>query len=257
MTRIGASGAVALGHDDGPRPPAPSDASEVFEADWHVYRQLVDNNYLFHREAYATLRRRVLRSWKGQYRILDLACGDASSMTSALHRTPVRSYFGVDLSVEALSLAATNLARLKCSVELRRADFAEAVRSWSRPVDLVWIGLSLHHFRTSEKLDIIRAIGRILKPDGLLVIYENTAREDESRDGWLRRWDDQRPVWSALSDAAWRRITGHVHACDYPETPSVWRKLGRDAGLSEATELWRTPTDLFRMYAFVAGKSNL
>ena len=50
------------------------------------------------------------------------------------------------------------------------------------PVDVVWIGLSLHHLRTAEKLAVLRAIRTILGEDGHLFIYEATSPDSEDRD---------------------------------------------------------------------------
>jgi hypothetical protein len=48
------------------------------------------------------------------------------------------------------------------------------------------------------------------------------------------------------------RMKVHVHTNDFPETNSDWYALGREAGFHQVTELFLTPTDLFRMYCFTA-----
>jgi SAM-dependent methyltransferase len=86
------------------------------------------------------------------FRFLDLACGDASATVRGLNGTDVAHYFGVDISKPALDLATE---RLKATVTLQQGDFVDVVRDWSKPVDVVWIGQSLHHLRSAAKLALM------------------------------------------------------------------------------------------------------
>lgn len=227
-------------------------AQTLFQEQWQIYRKLVDHNYLFHREAYGRLHHVLRDEVEASFRFLDLACGDASAVVSALQGTAIATYHGIDLSPAALALAAENLAALECPVTLEQRDFAAAVRGWREPVDVVWIGLSLHHLPTPEKLAVMRAVRRIVGETGRFLIYEDTSRAGETRAEWLARWDAQRPDWTAYSDAEWEAITGHVHADDFPEADATWHELGHAAGFSQVAELYAAPTDLLRLYHFRA-----
>jgi hypothetical protein len=120
-------------------------------------------------------------------------------------------------------------------------------------VDVVWIGLLLHHLCTPEKLAVLRDIRGIVRSGGLLVIYEPTSPDGEDRAGWLRRWDAQQPSWPAYTPAQWERFTAHVHAADYPETVSGWRALAGAAGFATVREVFATPSDLLRLYLLRPG----
>jgi hypothetical protein len=50
---------------------------ELFVSSWDVYRKMVDNDYLSHRGAYATLRTVLLERENAPFSFLDVACGDA------------------------------------------------------------------------------------------------------------------------------------------------------------------------------------
>jgi SAM-dependent methyltransferase len=221
----------------------------IFQQEWRIYRTLVDQNYLFHREAYACLHQVLVEDVRHPFRFLDIACGDATASVDALTGTQLTHYYGIDLSAAALELARQSLAVLECPVTLDQADFVEALSAWSAPVDVVWIGLSLHHLQTPEKLEVLGAIRRILGPDGLFLIYEDTSPDGEDRDSWLRRWDDQQPLWTAYLPHEWETMTAHVHAADFPETASRWASLGHEAGFAEVQEVYVAPSDLFRLYA--------
>ena len=231
-----------------------ADAStvELFQQDWKLYRKMVGNNFLFHREAYAALHEVLVNDAAQPFRFLDIACGDASASAGALRGTRVVHYHGIDFSGTALELAGKALAELDCTVKLEQRDFIEALTNGVEPVDVAWIGLSLHHLQGMEKLAFMRAVRAVLSPGGLFLIYENTSPDGEDRGDWLRRWDLQKPFWTAYSEDEWNAMATHVHAADFPETDATWRKIGHDAGFAAVREVYAAPTDLFRLYCFAA-----
>ena len=226
-------------------------AEEQFAKAWGTYQKLVDNDYVFHREVYRILRRILVEDVKRPFRFLDLACGDARGVVGALEATPIAHYHGVDLSQPALDLAAQALEALDCAIELDRRDFVAAMADRPEPADLVWISLSLHHLETPHKQVIMREVLGILDDAGAMVIYEPTSREGESRAGYLARFvATNRPLWRALDAAEWAEIEDHVTRCDLPEPASIWQQLARDAGFTRVEELFKAPTDLYRMFRF-------
>jgi SAM-dependent methyltransferase len=223
----------------------------VFDSAGDVYRKMVENDYLNHRDVYACLRERLVDATP--FRFLDVACWTAECSADALAGTPITAYYGIDLVDAALAEAERILRRrLECPVHLVAGDYVPTLAAWSEPVDIVWIGLSLHHQDTSGKLEVMRDIRRILAAGGCLLIYENTSRDGEDRDGWLARWDGQRDDWTAYSPAEWQAMRDHVATFDHPETLSSWRDLAAAAGFAPPEELYCCPTDLFRMFAFRA-----
>ncbi|MFN8660989.1 MAG: class I SAM-dependent methyltransferase [Thermomicrobiales bacterium] len=166
-----------------PRDRAQDSSQAVFQQAWHIYRVLVDENYLFHREAYACLHHILRAEIDRPFHFLDVACGDATASVGALEGTAIAKYSGIDLSTAALALARQTLAALDCPVTLEQADFVERLPTWSVPVDVVWVGLSLHHLQAPEKLAVMRAIRAILPRDGRFLFYDNTSPDDEARVG--------------------------------------------------------------------------
>lgn len=227
-------------------------AQTLFQRQWQIYRKLVENNYLFHREAYDRLHRILVDEAVQPFRFLDVACGDASASIVALKGTRIAHYHGIDSCKTALELASETLESLACPVTLDQSDFVEALRDRSEPVDVAWIGLSLHHLLTPEKLTVMRQMRSLVGVHGLFLIYEDASPDGEDRDAWLRRWDLQKSSWTAFTGEEWQAVTAHVHAADFPETASQWNSLGYEAGFGRVRELFVSPTDLFRMYCFEA-----
>ena len=173
----------------------------VFHRQWSIYRKMVDHNYLFHREAYGCLHEILRDEAAKPFRFLDLGCGDAGPVVGALAGTEIAQYHGIDQSAAALDLARAALTALPCPATLEQRDFAEALGDRPAAADIVWIGLSLHHFQAPEKLAAMRAIRDIVGERGMLLIYEDTSPDGEDRAEWLRRWDLQQPTWAAYSTA--------------------------------------------------------
>jgi hypothetical protein len=72
----------------------------------------------------------------------------------------------------ALDLASKALEALACPVTLEHRDFVEALRNRPEPVDVAWIGLSLHHLRAPAKLTLMLEIRGVVGDRGLFLIYE-------------------------------------------------------------------------------------
>ena len=119
-------------------------------------------------------------------------------------------------------------------------------------MDVAWIGLSLHHLQTPDKLNVMRQMRSVVGDRGHFLIYENASPDGEERDAWLRRWDNQKPCWTALAPEEWDAGRAHVYANDFPETTSRWHALGSQAGFGLVRELFVAPTNLFRVYCFRA-----
>lgn len=242
MTANDSSGATA--------PVADPSTVSMFQQEWQTYRKMVENNFLFHREAYATLHDVLVNEVARPFRFLDVACGDAGNSAATLAGTKVTHYRGIDFSALALDIARQNLAGLGCEVALEQRDLLTGLGGERGSTDVVWIGLSLHHFNGDHKIPLMREARSLLAPDGMLLVYENTCRDGEDRDSWMARWDLQRPIWTAYTPAEWTSMAAHVHAADFPETHANWQRLGRAAGFTTVRRLFLSPPELFAVYCF-------
>ena len=212
-------------------------------------QKVVAGNYYGHRQAYNVLHEVLLNEAKDGFVFADLACGAAPFSAEALAGTGVARYVGVDISKPALEVAKETLAPLTCPIELRCQDFVEAIDAWEGQLDVVWIGLSLHHLRTSEKRAFIRKIQRLLPRDGLFLIWEPTCLESEDREVWVERLS-QNLKGLPLSDDEFAAYDSHQRASDFPETAATWKGMAREAGFERADELFVAPDQFTGVYLF-------
>jgi len=233
------------------KPVVDGQAIEVFRHQWQVYRRMVDKDYFAHRDVYRILHRILREAVARPFRFLDLACGDAGGIVDALRDTMVCSYHGIDLSEAALGLASRNLAVLGCRVELEERDFVEAMRERPPSGDVIWIGLSLHHFTPSVKRELMAAARRVVGNDGLFLIYEPTLREAETREDYIGRAERSiRALTTTLRRNEMDEVVRHVRTCDLPETASTWTAMAQEAGFDWVQQLFAGPDDLFALFSF-------
>ena len=228
-------------------------ALNQFQQQWATYGKLVSENSLSHREVTGILHTTLVDEFALPFNFLDIACGDASIMPEALLDVPVRHYHGIDLSQPALELAAANLDELPCEVDLDHRDFYEALTSRTEHADVAWCSLSIHHLKTGNKLDVFKAIRDALGIGGIFLLYEPTRIDNEDRAGYLERFQQTtHQLWSYLTEREWRQILDHVSTCDYPESAADWLEIGEEAGFSSGQEIFKDPTDFYRLFRFDA-----
>jgi SAM-dependent methyltransferase len=223
---------------------------ELFAKGLATYQKVVAANYMAHEQVYNALHKVLLNEAKDGFVFADLACGTAPLSAAALAGTGVARYIGIDISKPALDVAKKALAPLSCPIELRCQDFVEAIETWEGPLDVVWIGQSLHHLRAPEKRSFMRSVERLLPRDGLFLIWEPTCLEGEDREAWMERFRPMRPQWAAISDDEFAAFVSHQLASDYAETATTWKGMARDAGFEQTDELFTSPNNLARVYLF-------
>ncbi|MER9144249.1 class I SAM-dependent methyltransferase [Mesorhizobium sp. M0871] len=225
-------------------------SQDMFNQELETYRRIVAANLMFHREVYGLLRDLLVEHAPGSFRFLDVACGDAGASAAMLKTTAIGGYVGIDLSDASLRLADRALEGLPCPVELRCGDFVEAMATWSEPVDVIWIGMSLHHLATEGKARLMRNASRALGGVGLFVIWEPTLLEGEARADWLARFSLLRDKWSTVSDEEFAAMERHMLLADFPETADTWLGMGRDAGFRRAEEIFMMPNRMGRVFRY-------
>jgi SAM-dependent methyltransferase len=226
------------------------DTQALFNRQLAAYRKIVGENLMFHRQVYDLLRDVLSREMPRPFKFLDIACGDAVASAAALKGTSVDRYYCIDLSPQSLQLASEALKALPCPVELRCCDFVEAMADWSAPVDVVWIGMSLHHLRAEGKSRLMRYVHDALSRSGIFLIWEPTLLERETRDDWLDRFSACRAAFAAVTDDEFAAMESHMRLADFPEPADTWRAMGHQAGFGNSEQLFMMPNRLGRVFKY-------
>ncbi len=215
---------------------------------WQVYQKILDNNYAHHREISAAFLDFLVLRYNKPFTLLDFGCGDAGFMTSVLGHTLISHYQGVDLSGVALTLAERHLECLDCEKTFIMSDFFTVVEHEDTIADLIWTGLSFHHLSEGQKDHFIGQCRRVLDPGGCFMIFDPVMKDDENREGFLRRWWDVcRTRWNALSPGEKEATRVHVFDNDYPESMDVFKRMGERHGFSHVHSLYCDEDDIYRL----------
>lgn len=228
--------------------PAPAD---LFQSAWAVYRLVVEHDYLWHTLAARGLAE-ILDSRFGErpFRFLDLACGDSDTTSRILAGRNIAGYVGVDRSVDALSAAEANVAKLGAPTAFATGDFVEFLEAGTDSFDAIYIGLSAHHLDDAGLARLFAGVRRRLAPEGLFVAFEPFSLPDETRAEHHERFCAiTRQMWLALSTDQREQVVEHVLANDRPVPLSRWNELATAAGLSPARCLARSPDRLYELVA--------
>jgi len=242
-----------IGKDKHSPPAALENTFEVkkFFAKWSLYQKIMAHNYLFHREVYGLLQEFLEKNFNRGFSLLDLGCGDGSYMASILKITAIKQYYGVDLVPEALTLAQKNLAGLNCEQTFIQEDFFTLVQDPGISMDVIWVGLSLHHLPREQKERFLEFAFERLAADGCLLTFEPTALNNEDRQSYIERWCHMcQTKWTALTPRERKEAQKHVQEADFPESFSTLENLGINIGFRRIKPLLTDPDNLYCFFCF-------
>lgn len=233
----------------------PEEAARWFNQ-WHVYRAIVDANWMAHREIFSAVRAWVLMRYPGPLTLLDLGCGDAGFITSTFDETGLWAYTGIDASQAALAKARSELAGARFQVELREADMLAYLRadssSAAKTCDVILASYAVHHLPVQEKHEFFRLAHGQLAPRGSLLYADVFRRAGETREQYLEAYIGMmRRDWAGMPSESLASTTEHVIQRDFPESIEALAAMAREAGFQEPMELFRDATGFHRVLAFM------
>jgi SAM-dependent methyltransferase len=216
------------------------DSAEIFARSWSLYDLITEYNYMFHDEIYAEISDLLSqRTDHGQYRLLDLGCGNARYLAPALLKSPPGCYLGVDLSEVALGEAHDYLAGL-ADVSLCQGDMLVAIESTPGPWDVIFTGYAVHHLTPEDKARLFHAAAGCLSDEGVLLMVDVVREEGQSREDYLKQYlKFMRDTWTKVPADQLDEACEHVENHDFPECLSTLNEMAQASGLSPAKMISR------------------
>jgi len=209
-----------------------------------VFDALQEHDAMHHRTVYGLLRR-IFMEYTDGFDILDVGCGDGSHMVAALHVTRVTSYMGVDNSREAVDAARSNLSPLTCPVHIVHGDWRAVMDLPDASLDVIWMGLFLHHLPHELKEEFLSRARCILRPGGVLLAHDPLPGSGESREQYIERLESHgRTRWGFLFPEDFEMLRRHWSVHGRQESYPVLRDLALSAGFVRTDLLW-TDGDAF------------
>lgn len=230
-----------------------SDPTEIFLKSWQVYQEIIDHNYMFHREISAATRTEIERVEPAKpLRLIDLGCGDASMALPLLNPDRIALYQGCDLSQPALDIARRQLTdrhiphRVVC--DDMRTFIAEQPDA---SADVIIASYALHHLNATDKQQLIRDVIRTLEPGGKFLLIDIFREPSEDRASYIKHYMAAvRNTWHALNPESQSLVIDHATEFDFPEDAdfyqSLWQKAGFIPGQQIAKHTWHEAWSFLR-----------
>ena len=187
----------------------------------------------------------------GALRILDVGCGEAADVVQALEGVTVGAYTGVDTSAPALAEARRHLAVLGCPVTLIEGDYCLALNTSQGSVDVLWMGLFLHHLPRALKADFLHTAHGLLASGGMVLAHDPIMGEDDTRETMLARMEAiGRERWHFLTLEEVGMVHRHWSCHGHQERFSDLCALGEAAGF-DVDMVWHDADNTYGLVRFM------
>lgn len=230
-----------------------SEHAKQFFDRWHLYQQIIGNDYMAHHGIHAALCKFVVSQIDKPFTLLDLGCGDASAIPGTFAGTTLQAYTGVDLSPVALDRAAKNLVAVPFEVHLVEDDFTcYLVHSGLGRFNVILAGFALHHLYPEEKREFFKQCYATLEHPGYLLLYDVFRRPSETREEYMQAYCRHcSEHWTQISHEGLADTIEHVNECDFPETYGTLAIMASEVGFtSEPTPLFADASQFHCLYKF-------
>jgi SAM-dependent methyltransferase len=221
---------------------AVTEVGEFFNG-WNIYRKVLENNYMHHREIYQSIEVFLCGYFAHRpFSLLDLGCGDAGFLAEALRNSAIQHYAGFDLSDPALALATTNIATLNCTASLTNDDFMKGLEHITRPFDVIFTSYALHHLNAAEKAKFFALAHDTLTEGGLLIVIDTVREPEEALPAYLKNYCQWiREEWLAFDPLEIEAIYQHITRHDLPVTAEALYTLAESAAFAQGNCLYQKP----------------
>jgi ubiquinone/menaquinone biosynthesis C-methylase UbiE len=225
---------------------------QKFFDQWNIYLKVIHNNYMFHQEIHQILHNLLLKHFQHRpISLLDLGCGDSSSIAETLKDITVSYYHGIDLSDVALDTARNNFNANSFDIDFSQGDFFEIINQFELEFDVILSGYSLHHLNLHQKEILVNKCYEILKKDGMLLVYDAIKKQNETRSEYLKRyWNICESNWNEMTKEEFDIIKAHIFERDFPESIDTFINMGMSCGFKQINSIYQDPQLTHGLFCF-------
>ena len=225
--------------------------TKIFIKNWSIYRKIIENNNMSHKEGYSVLKQIISDEMRKPFSFLDLACGDAYYSSRILNGTKAAKYIGIDISDQALSFARDNFKESNIEADFINSDFVNFQEFVDTEPDVIWVGFSVHHLDSSQKLEFMKDVREVLADGGLFMLYEPILLDGEDLDQYYVRFENTfYKYWKGLDNEESEFLLEHVRETEKPETAGDWIALGKEAGFEKSEKVFSERTGLYEIFMY-------
>ena len=218
---------------------------------WSVFEKLRKNNRMYHNEVYQTLASVLQERSHPELRMLDLGCADASDIARVLAPCTIAEYIGIDNVPAVLDQARTNLASLSCQQRFIDGDYLAGLERVAGPIDVIWLGLFLHHLPSEQKRDFFQRAIQLLSPNGILLTHDPILEASESQEAFLERIAGRaKAYWEEFSPSEQEVLFRHWAHHGHQESCASLKEMALEAGFEQMEILFRSPDNVYALLAF-------
>lgn len=216
---------------------------QFFLRTWEVYHRVVAENLMEHAGLLAALQRRLESFLQAQgpapLTLVDLACGDLTTLAPLLRRLPLAGFTGVDACAAVLPLAQARLQGWPVPCRWLEDDLLHWAESAGERHSLISCLFGLHHLADADKQRFLAAVADRLAPGGLLLIGDVFREPGESRAHYVQRYGRRiRQTWLSLAPDQQEQVVAHVTSSDFPAHRDRFEAMAAQSGW-QAEWLWQ------------------
>ena len=224
-------------------------SAAIFNRSWNIYAKVVKANHMKHFEFQQCTKNALNQFVDHPFRILDLGCGDASSLKPILKKSMVTNYLGIDLSSAAIEIAQSNLKQLEEKAQWLSGDLNSIALKREDNFDIVYSSFAIHHLLDRNKEQLFKMIFEHLKPGGIFIYIDAYQKFSTGLDAYrteYSEWVDD--TWQALSGQEKQEIKDHLCTCDFPSTQSWTSQTLLNLGFKLLDSNFEDPRHFYSCY---------
>jgi len=202
-----------------------NDASKYFDANWKKYQDAISCNTLYHNEMGAELRHFINQHFNEPYILIDVGCGDSSTIIPVISGTKIGKYIGVDAAPNVLKIADSNMGVLSCKKEFICGNMSDAITQFPENIDIIYTSYALHHLSFDSKIEFIKECKNKLKQGGFLIIVDGVLGANQTRDEWLAALKNRMQETQHMTPDELESRMEHPRADDFPESIATYQQI--------------------------------